>query len=102
MTQRRRYLTARDAVVLASGLDDAEISRRWRLGEGFPLPKGKGKLTRARAEERGVDWVFFVERGESPSEQSLSFLVHAIQVQREEPDAWLSELAERVPGGAGA
>jgi hypothetical protein len=100
MTQRRRYLTARDAVVLASGLDDAEISRRWRLGEGFPLPKGKGKLTRARAEEKGLEWVFFIER--EAREGGKTLLAHAIQAQREEPDAWLSELAERMPGGAGA
>jgi hypothetical protein len=89
-------------MVLASGLDDVEISRRWRAGKGFGLAQGRGRLTRARAEELGLEWVFFVERGESPSGRPLSFLIQAIQVQREEPDAWLSELAERVPGGVGA
>jgi hypothetical protein len=100
MTQRRGYLTARDAVVLVSGLDDAAISRRWRAGEGFGLAQGRGRLTRKRAEERGLEWVFFIER--EAREGGRTLLAHAIQVQREEPDAWLSELAERVPGGVGA
>jgi hypothetical protein len=102
MTRRSGYLTARDVVVLASGLSDTEISRRWRAGEGFWLTKGRSKLTRERAEKRGLEWVFFVEHATSPRGHPLNIMVHSIQVQREEPDAWLSELAERVPGGVGA